>query len=143
MISLDLAATKKLAAGIALRAVAGDILLLSGPLGAGKSTFARAFIRTLAGDAALDVPSPSFTLMQCYDLAVAVVHFDLWRLNGPADIAELGFDAAREGIILVEWPDRLGGLAPSDGLNINIEWAGAEARNITLAGPERLIADAP
>ena len=139
MISPDLAATEALAASIAARAGPGDILLLAGPLGAGKSAFARAFIRTLAGDPALDVPSPSFTLVQSYEFPVPVAHFDLWRLDGPADVAELGFDAASEGIVLVEWPDRLGGLAPAGCLNIGIAWAGAESRSITLAGPARLI----
>jgi tRNA threonylcarbamoyladenosine biosynthesis protein TsaE len=143
MISSDLAATEKLAASIAPRALAGDVLLLSGPLGAGKSAFARAFIRTLAGDPALDVPSPSFTLVQSYDFPVPVAHFDLWRLDSPADVAELGFDAASEGIVLIEWPDRLGGLIPADCLNIGIEWAEAETRHITLAGPARLIPDTP
>lgn len=135
----DLAATESLAAGIAERVRAGDALLLSGPLGAGKSAFARAFIRARADDPLLDVPSPSFTLVQIYDLAVPVAHFDLWRLEGPAGVMELGFDAAREGIVLVEWPDRLGALAPGEALRIGIEWAQGEARRITLDGPERLI----
>lgn len=135
----DLAATESLAAGIAERVRAGDALLLSGPLGAGKSAFARAFIRARADDPLLDVPSPSFTLVQIYDLAVPVAHFDLWRLEGPAGVMELGFDAAGEGIVLVEWPDRLGALAPGEALRIGIEWAQGEARRITLDGPERLI----
>ena len=137
----DLAATEALATGVARRAMAGDILLLSGPLGAGKSAFARAFIRARAGDPALDVPSPSFTLVQTYDFTVPVSHFDLWRLQDEASVAELGFEAASEGIVLVEWPERLGSLAPPNGLNIAIAWAEDEARRITVSGPDRLMPD--
>jgi tRNA threonylcarbamoyladenosine biosynthesis protein TsaE len=137
----DLAATELLAARIAARAAAGDAVLLTGPLGAGKSAFARAFIRARAADPLLDVPSPSFTLVQIYELAVPVAHFDLWRLEGPAEVAELGFDAACEGIVLIEWPDRLGNLAPDPALRIGIEWAQGDVRRITLDGPDHLIPD--
>jgi len=109
LISPDLAATAALAAAIAARALAGDVLLLAGPLGAGKSAFARAFIRARAGNAALDVPSPSFTLVQSYDLPVPVTHFDLWRLDGPAAVEELASNRhARESSWSsgrTGWPD--------------------------------------
>ncbi len=132
----DLAATHALAARLAALLRPGDAVLLEGPLGAGKSEFARAVLRAAAGDPALEVPSPTFTLVQSYDLpAGAAHHFDLYRLDGPAGLAELGWDEAREGIVLVEWPDRLGGLAPDDALRVTLAQGLAEdARRATLSG---------
>jgi len=137
----DAAATEALAARLAPRARPGDAILLEGPLGAGKSTFARAFLRAAAGDPALEVPSPTFTLVQAYDLPTGpAFHFDLWRLDGPADLAELGWEEAREGIVLVEWPDRLGALRPDEALNLTLAPGGDDdQRIVTLAGwPGRL-----
>jgi tRNA threonylcarbamoyladenosine biosynthesis protein TsaE len=137
----DLAATETLAARVASLARPGDAVLLSGPLGAGKSAFARAFLRAASGDPALDVPSPSFTLVQSYDLPCGTAHhFDLWRLTGPADLLELGWEEAREGIVLVEWPERLGALAPADALRVALSLAGDEtARDALLSGwPDRI-----
>ena len=132
----DEAATATLAAHVASRARPGDALLLEGGLGAGKSSFARAFLRAASGDAGLEVPSPTFTLVQQYDLPSGpAFHFDLWRLDGPAGIGELGWEEAREGIVLVEWPDRLGGLRPADALTIALAPGAAEtARVATLSG---------
>ncbi len=132
----DEAATQALAARVAACARPGDAVLLEGPLGAGKSTFARAFLRAASGDPALEVPSPTFTLAQGYDLPVGSAHhFDLWRLDGPRSLAELGWEEAREGIVLVEWPDRLGDLRPVDALTVALAPAGAEqARVATLSG---------
>ncbi|HEX7389927.1 MAG TPA: tRNA (adenosine(37)-N6)-threonylcarbamoyltransferase complex ATPase subunit type 1 TsaE [Acidiphilium sp.] len=135
------AATAALARDLAARAEAGDAILLAGPLGAGKSTLARAFIRARAGDPALDVPSPSFTLVQSYDLDPPVAHFDLWRLGGADEVAELGFEAALAGIVLVEWPERLGGLAPDGALRIALSWGEGDHRTAVLDGPDRLIGD--
>ncbi len=138
----SLAATERLAARLASVLRPGDALLLEGPLGAGKSALARALLRRLAGDPALEVPSPSFTLVQSYDLpdGGAAHHYDLYRLSGPADLAELGWDEAREGIVLVEWPDRLGALRPDDAIGLALApGAGGEERVATLSGPpERL-----
>jgi tRNA threonylcarbamoyladenosine biosynthesis protein TsaE len=137
----DLAATEALAARVAALARPGDAILLSGPLGAGKSAFARAFLRAASGDPALEVPSPTFTLVQSYDLPRgAAHHFDLWRLSGPADLAELGWDEARAGIVLVEWPERLGPLAPPEALRVALSPAEAEtARDAVLSGwPDRI-----
>ena len=133
----DESAMAAFASRLAGRAVAGDAILLSGPLGAGKSTFARAFIRAAAGDPALEVPSPTFTLVQSYETkSGSIAHFDLWRLNGPAALEELGWDEAQAGIVLVEWPDRLGGLTPDTALHIAISLNPA-GREITLHGQNR------
>jgi tRNA threonylcarbamoyladenosine biosynthesis protein TsaE len=131
----DLAATEALAAQIAALVRPGDAILLEGPLGAGKTAFARAFLRTASRDDALEVPSPSFTLVQIYDTAIGpVYHYDLWRLDGPGDLAELDWDDARDGIVLVEWPDRLGPLRPADALTATFALREDEAREATLAG---------
>jgi tRNA threonylcarbamoyl adenosine modification protein YjeE len=133
------AETVSLAQAMATRARAGDAILLSGPLGAGKSTFARAFIRARAGDATLDVPSPSFTLVQTYELDPPVSHFDLWRLAGPDDVTELGLDAALAGVVLIEWPDRLGPLTPHEAITIVLGWGEGDTRMVTASGPDTLI----
>jgi tRNA threonylcarbamoyladenosine biosynthesis protein TsaE len=131
----DLPATDRFAAGIAAVARPGDAILLAGPLGAGKTAFARAFLRAAADDPALDVPSPSFTLVQTYDTRRGRVHhFDLWRLTGPSALAELGWDDARDDIVLVEWPDRLGSLAPPDALRLDFELAEGDARVVLAEG---------
>jgi tRNA threonylcarbamoyladenosine biosynthesis protein TsaE len=136
----DLAATEHLADRVASLARPGDAILLAGPLGAGKTAFARAFLRTATGDRRLEVPSPSFTLVQSYDTGIgAVHHFDLWRLDGPAGLAELGWDDARADIVLVEWPDRLGPGWPEDALVITLALGVGEARQATLGGwPDRI-----
>ncbi|RUX61975.1 tRNA (adenosine(37)-N6)-threonylcarbamoyltransferase complex ATPase subunit type 1 TsaE, partial [Mesorhizobium sp. M7A.F.Ca.US.014.04.1.1] len=99
--------TARLGEDLALSLRPGDVLALKGDLGAGKSTLARALIRTLADDAGLDVPSPTFTLVQSYDTRIPVHHFDLYRLSSADEIDELGFDEAlAQGAALVEWPER-------------------------------------
>jgi tRNA threonylcarbamoyladenosine biosynthesis protein TsaE len=136
----DLAATEHLAGRVAALARPGDAILLAGPLGAGKTAFARAFLRAAMGDRRVDVPSPSFTLVQSYDTGIgAVHHFDLWRLDGPAGLAELGWDEARADIVLVEWPDRLGAAWPGDALVITLALGEGEARGAKLVGwPDRI-----
>lgn len=133
-----LAETEALAARLAALARPGDVILLRGPLGAGKSALARAFLRAASGDAALEVPSPTFTLVQSYPLPGGVVahHYDLYRLGGPGGLMELGWDEAREGIVLVEWPERLGGIAPEGALTVTLEPLEEDARRITLRGWE-------
>src|SRR5690242_2765873 len=113
----DEAATYSLMTDVAAVMEPGDMITLSGDLGAGKTTFARALIRYLAGDETVEVPSPTFTLTQTYVLPhFTVVHVDLYRLAGSAELKELGFDDAPEGAVtLVEWPDRAAGFLPEIG----------------------------
>ena len=136
----SLAATDALAASVAAEARPGDAILLEGVLGAGKSAFARAFLRAASCDPALEVPSPTFTLVQSYDTRIGMVHhFDLWRLDGPHGLAELGWEEARGGVVLVEWPDRLGGLRPADALTVALHPTGDTSRRAVLSGwPDRL-----
>jgi hypothetical protein len=103
----------------------GDMVTLSGDLGAGKTTFARALIRYLADDESIEVPSPTFTLMQTYTLpAFPLVHADLYRLTGAAEIGELGLDDLPEGtVVLLEWPDRSAGILPPDRIDIELTLA--------------------
>lgn len=136
----DLAATVRIAAGVAALAHAGDAILLEGPLGAGKTEFARAFLRSASGDPALEVPSPTFTLVQTYETRLGPVHhFDLWRLDGPGALGELGWDEARDDIVLVEWPDRLGALRPDTALTVALQPGAGDARTAALSGwPDRI-----
>jgi tRNA threonylcarbamoyl adenosine modification protein YjeE len=135
----DEAATYRLMTDIAAVIEPGDVITLSGDLGAGKTTFARALIRYLAGDDTIEVPSPTFTLTQTYTLPrFAVVHVDLYRLSGSAELAELGLDDAPEGAVtLVEWPDRAAGFLPADRLEIALTLEpthGPNARNVQITG---------
>lgn len=112
----------------------GDVLTLIGDLGAGKTTFARALIQALS-PVTEEVPSPTFTLVQTYDLPrLSLWHFDLYRLaEKEVDILELGWDEARRsGVSLVEWPDRLGGLLPRDRLEIKIDFSKSSENGRTL-----------
>ncbi len=121
----DEQATADFAIDVAAVLEPGDLVTLSGDLGAGKTTFARALIRYLAGDDAIEVPSPTFTFMQTYELPqFPLVHADLYRLSGAAELVELGFDDLPEGsVVLLEWPDRAAGLLPPDRLDITFTLA--------------------
>ncbi len=133
----DAAATAALARAVAGRARQGDVIALSGDLGAGKTHFARAFIHALSGDEAETVPSPTFTLVQVYERTPAPVwHFDLYRLEQPEEVYELGFeDALAQGISLIEWPERLGPLLPRDRLDIALAFTeNPDARLAALSG---------
>lgn len=133
----DLGATEALAARLAALAGPGDAILLSGPLGAGKSALARAFLRALAGDPGLEVPSPTFTLVQSYATPKGEAHhYDLYRLASSQGLEELGWDEARQGIVLVEWPDRLGALAPEGALRVALAPLSETAREAEIAGWE-------
>ena len=136
----NLAATEALAAAIAALARPGDAILLEGPLGAGKTAFARAFLRAASSDPQLEVPSPTFTLVQSYDTSVGTVHhFDLWRIDDPSALHELGWDAARSDVVLLEWPERLAALRPADALTVALHIAGDTHRRAVISGwPDRL-----
>ena len=132
-------ATRRLAADVASVLKPGDLVTLSGDLGAGKTAFARALIRHLAADEALDVPSPTFTLVQTYALPrFAVVHADLYRVTHAGELAELGVDeAAENAVVLLEWPDRAAEVLPADRLEIAFTLApnlGPNQRNAEITG---------
>jgi tRNA threonylcarbamoyl adenosine modification protein YjeE len=117
----------------------GDLITLSGDLGAGKTTFARALIRYLAGDDTIEVPSPTFTMVQTYELPrFTIVHADLYRLVSTAELAELGFDDLPAGaVVLMEWPDRAGGFLPPNRLDVTFTLAsslGADVRQVRYCG---------
>ncbi len=114
--------TMQAAANLAPSLQCGDTILLHGTLGMGKSLFARALIRKLTGQADLDVPSPTFTLVQLYeDADCPIHHYDLYRIEDPEEILELGWeDALSSGITIVEWPQRLGPYKPTARLDITL-----------------------
>ena len=130
-------ATRNLAETLAAKARPGDALLLEGALGTGKTSFSRAFIRALACDQKLEVPSPTFTLVQSYETPKGEIwHYDLWRLTDHHALAELGWDEATRHIVLVEWPDRLGPLTPPHALHLRFAYA-TPGRSLELSGEER------
>lgn len=135
----DEAATETLARRVATIVRSGEQLALEGDLGAGKTVFARAFIRALCG-AETEVPSPTFTLVQTYDTADGRVlyHFDLYRLEDPEEALELDIDDAfAEGLSLIEWPDRMGGYLPRNPLHVALSYGDTEtARTCTLSGDD-------
>jgi len=137
----DPAATIALGRRLAGSVRPGDVITLSGELGAGKTTLARGLIAGLAereGFVAEDVPSPSFPIAQAYEFGrLTLWHFDFYRIEREEELAELGLDEAlREGITLIEWPERAWAALPSERLDIRLEWVG-EARRALLAGSLR------
>ena len=129
-------ATAALAARVAALAVEKDIIALKGDLGSGKTSFARAFIRARGGNE--EVPSPTFTLVQVYELCPTPIwHFDLYRLRRPEEAWELGIEVAfDEAISLIEWPDRLDPLLPERRLEISLAFGDRpDARRAVLGAP--------
>ena len=132
---LDEPAARRLAQRIALKLKAGDAIALHGDLGAGKTTFARALIRALLGDAEAEVPSPTFALMQLYDTPrLKLAHLDLYRLADEGEADELGIaDVLDNGAIIVEWPERAPSILPPDRLDITLsDTAMPDARTISI-----------
>lgn len=133
----DPAATDALGRALAAALHPGDTLLLEGDIGAGKTHIARTIIQSILARAGLfeDVPSPTFTLVQTYNAGdVEIWHTDLYRLAGPEDVEELGLsEAFASSICLVEWPDRLGPLAPPEALTVSLTPSG-EGRVAELKG---------
>ncbi|MCR9268860.1 MAG: tRNA (adenosine(37)-N6)-threonylcarbamoyltransferase complex ATPase subunit type 1 TsaE [Hyphomonadaceae bacterium] len=120
----DLAATESLAQRLAPLLKAGDVIALQGGLGAGKTTFSRALIAALLGQDT-DVPSPTYTLVQTYDGPdFPIFHYDLYRIEDPEEVFELGWEETQDGLALIEWPDRAGAHLPAWRLDLTIEIAG-------------------
>ena len=136
MILADPAASEALGARLAKLIAPGDVVTLSGPLGAGKTSVARGVLAALglAGEA----PSPSFAIVQPYappEVAMPVLHVDLYRIDDAAELAELGLDeAARDSVLLVEWPERATGCWP-DALALSLEIQPDGSRRLTATVP--------
>src|SRR5690349_10482496 len=132
------AATAHLMADLALLIGPGTVITLSGDLGAGKTAAARAMIRYLADDDEIEVPSPTFTLAQGYELpSFTLVHADLYRINDPAELDEIGLSPLPEEVALIEWPERAGGALPPDRIDIAFSHRpalGSNARAAEITG---------
>lgn len=127
----DETATERLAVRLAPQLKPGDVIALKGGLGAGKTTFARALISAL-NKQKTDVPSPTYTLVQTYDTpGLTVFHFDLYRLENPDEVMELGWEETMDGLALIEWPDRAGSHLPQWRLDLTLEQTG-EGRTARL-----------
>jgi tRNA threonylcarbamoyladenosine biosynthesis protein TsaE len=121
----DEAATAALGARLGAVARAGDVIALEGDLGAGKTTLARGLIRSQLGPET-EAPSPTFTLVQTYPgPRFPIWHFDLYRLENPGEVRELGLEEAVDGLALIEWPERLGRYLPSVRLEVRLSLEGS------------------
>lgn len=127
-------ATAQLGAKLAAVAIPGDIILLSGPLGVGKTALARGFISALGHEG--EVPSPSFSLVQPYDeLKPSVWHVDLYRIEDFSELDELGLGSAADAVLLVEWPERASEEAWPQALRLSLNFAQNGARSLTAQVP--------
>ena len=134
MILADEEATAELGASLAGRLQAGDIITLSGPLGVGKTALVRGLLAALGHDG--EVPSPSFAIVQPYDeLELPVWHVDLFRLDDPSELEELGLESAADGALLIEWPEKGGHAAWPEALALTLDFAEAGARRLTASVP--------
>lgn len=128
--------TRALATRLAPMLRAGDVIALHGGLGAGKTSLARFLINALLG-AETEVPSPTFTLVQTYEAPdFQVHHFDLYRLEDPSELDELGWEETHDGVSLVEWPDRAGARLPAWRLDLRLEILGESRRAVLEARGE-------
>ncbi len=145
IILADLDATRRLGRRLTNLLEPGDVIGLGGDLGAGKTALARHIIATLAGEA-MEVPSPTFTLVQAYEFAAFTLwHFDLYRIEQPTDVLELGFDEALDdGVSLIEWPERMGPLIPAERLDVVLtQGAEEDARLVHLEARGSWVARLP
>lgn len=134
MILANEEATSAFGAAIGAKAQGGDVITLSGPLGVGKTALARGFLAARGHEG--EVPSPSFAIVQPYeDVDPAVLHVDLYRLEDPSEIAELGIEAASDTILLVEWPERAGEGSWSEALGLTLEFGSGGERILTAKVP--------
>jgi tRNA threonylcarbamoyladenosine biosynthesis protein TsaE len=134
MILEDEKATARFGAAVAAIARPRDTITLSGPLGVGKTALARGFIAALGHES--DVPSPSFAIVQPYDeLVPPVWHVDLYRIEHPSEIDELGLDSAADAVLLVEWPERAGANAWPQALALSLDFAQDGERILTAKVP--------
>ena len=134
MILADEHETERLGALIATTAAPGDVVTLSGPLGVGKTALARGLLAALGHEG--EVPSPSFAIVQPYeDLNPPVWHVDLFRIDDLGELEELGLEAAADGILLVEWPEKAGARAWPQALGLTLEFAEGSARRLTANVP--------
>ena len=134
MILKDESATAEMGARLAPLARPGDVITLSGPLGVGKTALARGFIAALGHQG--DVPSPSFAIVQPYDeLEPPVWHVDLYRIEQPSEIDELGLDSAADGVLLVEWPERVGAQLWPQALALSLDFGADGERILTVDVP--------
>jgi tRNA threonylcarbamoyladenosine biosynthesis protein TsaE len=134
MILKDEAATARAGAALADVVKAGDMITVSGPLGVGKTALARGLIRALGHRG--EVPSPSFALVQPYeDVDPPVWHVDLYRIEEAGEIEELGLDAAADGVLIVEWPERAGAGAWPSALRLSLAFGQNGDRNLTAQVP--------
>lgn len=134
-------ALRRLAQDVAFAMKPGDLLALEGDLGAGKTTFSRALIEALSGMEGMEIPSPTFTLVQNYKTPrFDVAHFDLYRLSAPEELHELGLEhALNSGIAVIEWPERAGDLLPSERFTLTLaESADTETRDATIVATPSL-----
>ena len=134
MILEDETATLAFGHRLARLAKGGDVITLSGPLGVGKTALARGFLAGRGHPG--EVPSPTFAIVQPYEeLQPPVWHVDLYRIEHPSELEQLGLDGAAEAVLLVEWPERAGGRAWPNALGLSLDFAEAGARRLTADVP--------